>query len=850
LRRRRPLAALFASAGIVAAAASVALADPLPTVAKKTDGFERRPGLIPVYVDRQRGHLWLQLPPAPAADGVIGRYLYIEGITTGMGSNPVGLDRGQIGTTQLVTLRRVGGRLVIEASNERFRALSDNPAEARAVRQAFAGSVLWGGDVAAEDDDGSSLVDLTSFLVRDAHRIGAALRAAGQGSYALDDARSALDLTQCFSFPDNLEFEALLTYTGNEPGPEMRATLPDPTSLTVVQHHALIRLPDDGYRPRTFDPRASSSAVSFLDFGAQLGDQLATKWIVRHRLEKVDAAAVRSRVKKPIVYYVDPGAPEPIRRALIEGASWWAKAFDAAGFVDAFRVEVLPPSAHPLDIRYNVIQWVPRATRGWSYGSGVVDPRTGEMLKGHVTLDALRIRQDRLLVEGLVGTERTGSGAPDDPAQIALARIRQLSAHEVGHTLGFTHNFAASSWGRASVMDYPPPRVDITPAGALDLSHAYAVGVGEWDLQSVKFAYAEFVPGTNEGEQLEAILREGTTAGKRFLADPDARPPGGANPFAALWDDGPDPVAALRHELAVRKIALAHFGERNVRPGVPLSRLQEVLAPVYFHHRYELARAAKAVGGLDYAYNVRGDGQPVSRPIAATTQRAALTAILSVLTAENLDLPEPLLSVLLPRAFEQEEDVEDFQHATAPVFDSLGAAQTAARMTVEALLQRERTSRLVDFHRRDGQLPGLEDVLDGLVAAGFAASGARNERQAELTRVIQQAVVDGMVRLAEDGEAPARVRSRVDATLQALRQRLKSAPAATAAERAQSAGLTRQIEAHLSRPRDAAPPSPGAFAAPPGEPIGGPSSLGGCGLGEETAATPTALPALRPRANR
>ena len=820
---------LFACAALVATAASSAVADPLPTVAKKTEGLERRLGLLPVWVDRQRGQLWLELPAPSAADGVVGRYLYIEGITTGMGSNPVGLDRGQIGATQVVTLRLVGGRLVIEASNERFRARSDNAAEAGAIRQAFAGSVLWGGDIAAQDIDGRALVDLTSFLVRDAHRIGQTLRTAGQGSYALDDARSALDLTQCFSFPENLEFEALLTYTGNEPGPEMRATLPDATALTVVQHHALIRLPDDGYRPRSFDPRSSSFTISFLDFGAPVADELDTKWIVRHRLEKVDAGAARSFVKKPIVYYVDPGAPEPIRRALIEGASWWAKAFDAAGFIDAFRVELLPLGAHPLDMRYNVIQWVPRATRGWSYGGGVIDPRTGEMLKGHVTLDALRIRQDRLLVEGLVGTEKTGTGAPDDPVQIALARIRQLAAHEVGHTLGFAHNFAASTWGRASVMDYPAPQVDITPAGELDLSHAYAVGVGEWDLQSTKFAYAEFAPGTDEGTQLEAILRFGTSGGKRFLSDADARPQGAANPFAALWDDGPDPVESLRHELAVRKIALAHFGEHNVRPGVPLARLQEVLAPVYFHHRYELARAAKAVGGLDYAYNVRGDGQPPSHPVPGATQRAALKAILSVLSADSLDLPEPLLSVLLPRAFEQEEDVEDFQHATAPVFDSLGAAETAARMTAEALLQRERAARLVDFHRRDNALPGLEDVLDGLVDTGFAAPAAPSERQAELMRVIQQAVVNGLIRLAEDGEAPARVRSRVDATLQTLRKRLQSAPGGTPAGRAQSAGLQREIESHLSRPRDAAPAPPAAHAPPPGDPIGELTTLGDCG---------------------
>ena len=807
------------------------IADPLPLVAKMTTGFERRDGLLPLYLDRQRGRVWLELSADSAATGVIGRYLYVEGITTGMGSNPVGLDRGQLGATHVVALRRVGGRVVIEAANERFRALTDNAAEAGAVRQSFAGSVLWGGEIAALDGDGRGLIDLTSFLVRDAHGIGQSLRTAGQGSYALDEARSALDLSQCFSFPENLEFEALLTYTGNEPGPEMRATLPAPGALSLVQHHSLIRLPDDGYRPRTFDPRSSSFTVSFLDYGAPIAGELATKWIVRHRLDKVDPSAARSPVKEPIVYYVDPATPEPIRSALIEGASWWAKAFDAAGFIDAFRVELLPPGEHPLDMRYNVIQWVQRATRGWSYGGGVIDPRTGEMIKGHVTLDSLRIRQDRLLIEGLVGTDKTGTGGPGDPVQIALARIRQLSAHEVGHTLGLAHNFAASTWGRASVMDYPAPQVDITAGGELDLSNAYAVGVGAWDVQSIRFAYSQFAPGTDEGQQLEIILREGTSGGKRFLSDRDARPPGAANPCAALWDNGPDPVEGLRHELAVRKIALAHFDLHNVRPGVPLATLQEVLAPVYFHHRYELTRAAKAVGGLDYAYNVRGDGQPPSHAVPAATQRGALQAILSVLSPASLDLPEPVLAMLLPRAFEQDDDVEMFESATSPVFDALGAAATASRMAVEALLQRERAARLVDLHRRDASLPGLEDVLDGLVAAGFAGPAGQRERQAELTRVIQQAVVNGMIRLAEDGEAPARVRFRVDATLQTLARRLQAAPGGTPAQRAHQAGLQREIEAHLSRPRDAAPAAPASLAPPPGDPIGGLSALGDCGLG-------------------
>ena len=384
-------------------------------------------------------------------------------------------------------------------------------------------------------------------------------------------------------------------------------------------------------------------------------------------------------------------------------------------------------------------------------------------------------------------------------------------------------------------MDYPAPQVDITPAGELDLSHAYGVGVGPWDVQAVRYAYSQFAPGADEGTALEAILRQGTSNGMRFLTDEDARPAGAANPNAALWDNGSDPAEGLRHELAVRKIALAHFGEHNVRPGMALSSLQEVLAPLYFHHRYELTRAAKAVGGLDYSYSVRGDGQPPASMIPAATQRAALAAILSVLSPETLDLPEPALTALVPRAFEETDGREAFQHSTAPVFDALGAASTASRMAVEALLQSERAARLVDFHRRDAGLPGLEEILDALVKTGFSGAPASAPRPAELRRVIQQEIVSGMIRLAENTEAPMRVRSRVDAALDGLASRL-NAPAGSAADRAAQSSMRRTIAAHMTRPRDAAPAPTPALGPPPGDPIGDPiggaGSLGDCGLGD------------------
>jgi len=459
--------------------------------AARTKGHVRHAGLLATWLDAKSGSLLVELPAPRGPRGECGRFLYLEGIRTGLGSNPVGLDRGQLGNARVVAFRRVGGRVLLEVPNLRYRALTSDSAEVRATAESFATSVLWAGPVAAEARDGRLLVDFTSFVVRDAHGSARALAAAGQGRFALDPGRSALDPSQLRSFPDNLELEAVLTFGGDAPGPEVQATAPVPQAVTIVQHQSLVRLPDDGYRPRVWDPRSGSFGVTFADYARPVAEPLEVRWLVRHRLEKTDPSAARSRVKKPIVYYVDPGAPEPIRSALIEGASWWAKAFDAAGLVDAFQVKVLPPGVDPMDVRYNVIDWVHRATRGWSYGGGIVDPRTGEMLKGQVTLGSLRIRQDRTIFEGLAGTAHTGTGDPDDPVQLSLARIRQLAAHEVGHTLGFAHNFAASTYaGRASVMDYPAPLVGLRPDGTLDFSNAYAIGVGVWDVQAVRYAYS------------------------------------------------------------------------------------------------------------------------------------------------------------------------------------------------------------------------------------------------------------------------------------------------------------------------------------------------------------------------
>jgi len=807
------------------------------TIATKTAGLERRAGLLTTDVDAKGGRLLLELPAPRGPRGECGSFLYLEGIESGLGSNPVGLDRGQEGEAVVVTFRRVGARVLLEQPNLRYRAQSADSNEVRAVRESFASSVLWAAPIEAEDEGGRLLVDFTPFLVRDAHGVAATLKNAKQGAFSLDRERSTLDPAGCKAFPENLEFASVLTFASDEPGPEVRATAAAPRAITIEQHQSLVKLPDDGYRPRAWDPRSGSFGVLFADYASPISADLDVRRLVRFRLEKVDPSAARSRAKKPIVYYVDNAAPEPIRTALVAGASWWAKAFEAAGFEDAFQVKVLPPGVDPLDVRYNVIEWVHRATRGWSYGGGIVDPRTGEMIKGHVTLGSLRIRQDRMIFEGLAGVAKTGTGAADDPEQLALARIRQLAAHEVGHTLGFAHNFAASSYaGRASVMDYPAPLVRVGPDETLDFSQAYATGIGVWDVQQVRFAYTQFATPAAEREGLAAILRENREQGYVYVSDPDTRPAGAAHPLGAMWDNGSDPVAELAHELDVRRIALAHFGAGNLAPGLPQGRLAEVLAPVYFHHRYALEAAAKSIGGLDYSYAVSGDPDPPAVPLPAARQRAALAAVVGTLDPALLDLPEPVLHLLPPAPEDDPAHHEYFGSSTGPAFDALGAAASAADLTLSVLLPPERLARLVDFHRRDPSSPGVDELLDTIVRQAFRgrfesgenfghlqkppAPAARPARLTEIARTIEATTVRRLLAAAADPRQTSAVRASIERTLGALAGGFAIETTATGAEdRELHALFAREIRNALAPPAGApalAPPP----ELPPGPPIG------------------------------
>jgi hypothetical protein len=819
-------ASLFVLAMLVASSEDEK-AEPRVSFAERVANLEKAEGLLTLWLDRDKGAVLLELPARAEEGKPLREFLCVEGLGQGLGSNPVGLDRGRLGQTRLLSVRRLGALVLFEEQNLRYRALTPDSDEQRAARLSFATSVLWAGPVLARSEDGKILVDITSFLVRDGLGVIRSLSSSGQGEYSLDSKRSAVDLGSLLVFPDNVEIDALLTYAGKSPGGQVRSVTPEADSLTLGQHLSLVRLPDARYRPRRFDPRAGSFPVRFLDYAAPLEAPLDTAWIVRHRLLPGEGGAP----PEPIVYYVDRGAPEPVRSALQEGASFWSEAFEAAGLKGAFRVELLPAGIHPLDVRYNVIQWVHRSTRGWSYGGGVIDPRTGERIKGHVILGSQRVRQDRLLFEGLLGAEKTGSGEADDPVVLALSRIRQLAAHEVGHTLGFSHNFAASTYGdRASVMDYPAPRIRITEAGDLDPRDAYARGIGVWDRFAVAYAYSNPLAGEDEESFVTRLVDEAAVRGLLFLSDDDARPAGACHPLANLWDNGSDPVAELGHVLQVRAIGLSRFGERCIAEGRPISSLQEVLAPLYFHHRYQVDAAAKCLGGVMYAHRVKGDLGPDAAIVPAQMQHAALDALLGCLEPDVLDLPDPVLALLLPRPPDSAESVELFASATLPTFDALSAAATAADLVLAAILQPERCARLVEQNRRLGTLPGLDLVLLSLVNRVFSWPTDEPERLRPIRREIQAACVERMLRLALHPTTPFRVRAEVEESLRGLRARLDQRTAVDAHERAHHLHLSSRIRRFQERHEMEPGRGPEPLPPPPGSPIGA-ADMSGCSAG-------------------
>jgi hypothetical protein len=736
-------------------AASLAVSQQKPesqpaSISEKTGGMEKHAGFFTYYWDSKAGKVYLE----------IGRwneeFLYMNSLPTGVGSNDIGLDRGQLGGGRIVKFQRSGPKVLLIQPNYAYRAMTDNPDERRTVEEAFAQSILWGFDVVAERDS-TVLVDATGFFLRDAHNVVGTLKNTNQGQFKLDPSRCAFYLPRTKNFPRNTEVEVTLTFTGDDPGNFVQQVVPTPGAVTVRQHHSFDQLPDPGYTPRVFDPRSGFGWISYQDYATPISDPIVKRFIVRHRLEKKDPGAQVSDPVKPIIYYVDRGAPEPIRSALLEGARWWNQAFEAAGYRNAFQVSLLPDSADPMDIRYNVIQWVHRATRGWSYGNSIVDPRNGEILKGHVSLGSLRVRQDFLIAEGLIADYEEGKVTDPRMQEMALARIRQLAAHEVGHTLGLQHNYIASAANRASVMDYPHPLVTIAADSTLDVSHAYASGIGEWDKVTIAFGYQDFPRGTDERSALNRIINDAASRGLIFLTDQDARPQGSAHPQTHLWDNGVNAVDELNRIMGVRAVALNRFSEKAIRPGVPMATVEDVFVPVYMSHRYQVEAAVKVLGGLRYTYALRGDGQVPVAMIPPAEQRRALGALMETLKPAVLAVPERILALIPPRPSGYDRSNELFKSRTGMTFDPLSVAEASANLTVGLMLHPARAARLVEYHARDAKYPGLDEVVGRLLAGTWYAPHGSGYH-AEILRVVDGSVLANLLALALNESAPQQVR--------------------------------------------------------------------------------------------